>query len=181
MRGQTPTVWEDIGTGQYWLESRLRLDTPAWLAWLDDPATTSFSFPLLDRAQGYIAGFVTVRKERRQRGGAYWTVYGRVGRQVRKVCLGPASAVTTHQLRVLADAWLIARATADTQGNQDDGGSRLDWPTFKPASWLLDKPAPTAGTRARRGRKPRYSMLVETRMAMLQHQPTPELPDDSDE
>jgi hypothetical protein len=34
--------------------------------WLDDPATTSLSYPVYNPAQDYIAGYMTVRKQRRQ-------------------------------------------------------------------------------------------------------------------
>jgi len=49
----------------------LRLDTPAWFAWLEAATTTSFAYPLFDPGKGYIVGRMTVRKERRRRGGAY--------------------------------------------------------------------------------------------------------------
>jgi hypothetical protein len=48
----------------------MRLDTPAWSAWLDAPATTSFSYPVYTPAQGYVAGYMMVCKERRQHGGS---------------------------------------------------------------------------------------------------------------
>ena len=55
----------------------LRLDRPAWFAWLEAPTTSSFSYPLFDRRCGYIIGFMTVRKERKQRGYYYWSAYRR--------------------------------------------------------------------------------------------------------
>jgi hypothetical protein len=48
----------------------VRLDTAEWFAWLDSPTTTRFSYALHNRARGYIDGFMTVRKEQRQRGNA---------------------------------------------------------------------------------------------------------------
>jgi len=114
VKGNTPTVWEDRRAGGATLEGGPRLDTPAWRAWLDDPATTSFSYPVYNPARGYIEGFMTVRKERRARGGAYWTAYWRVGGPLRKVYLGPASAVTDARLRMVGAAWLaqLPAATA---------------------------------------------------------------------
>lgn len=44
------------------------LDTPDWVAWLENPATTGFSYPILNPARGYVEGWMTVRKERRARG-----------------------------------------------------------------------------------------------------------------
>jgi hypothetical protein len=49
----------------------IRLDTPTWFSWLAEPTTRSFSYPVTDRARGYISGYVTVRKEHRPRGGDY--------------------------------------------------------------------------------------------------------------
>jgi hypothetical protein len=80
----------------------IHVDTPAWFAWLEAPTTTHFSYALFNRARGYIDGFMTVRKERRQRGGTYWTVYRRQGRQVRKIYVGPSTALTRTQLEQLA-------------------------------------------------------------------------------
>ncbi len=114
MRTKTPTVWEDPWRGGATLENGPRLDTPAWVAWLDDPATTSFAYPVDNPAQGYIEGFMTVRKEARARGGAYWTAYWRVGGRLRKAYLGHATAVTTTRLRAIAAAWLAQRPPAAT-------------------------------------------------------------------
>jgi hypothetical protein len=80
----------------------IHLDTPAWFVWLDAPSTTRFSYALFNRAQGYIDGFMTVRKEQRQRGGAYWSVYRRQGPHVRKIYVGPSTALTHTQLEQLA-------------------------------------------------------------------------------
>jgi hypothetical protein len=108
MTVRAPTVWEDHSTGGARLEAGPWLDTPAWLAWLEAPSTTSFSYPVADPQHGYIAGFLTVRKERRQRGGSYWTAYWRRGGHLCKAYLGPAAAVTTGRLRTLSAAWLAA-------------------------------------------------------------------------
>ena len=74
--------------------ARLRVDSPAWFTWLAAPTTTSFSYPVYDQAHGYIAGVMTVRKERRQRGGLYWVAYRRCQGRVRKVYLGVTSRLT---------------------------------------------------------------------------------------
>jgi len=80
----------------------VQLDTPAWFAWLAAATTTRFSYPLFDPQVGYIVGFMTVRKERRQRGGQYWVAYRREGGQVRKVYIGSSGAVTTERLQAIA-------------------------------------------------------------------------------
>ena len=69
------------------------LDSAAWFAWLDSAGTTGFAYPLVDPQMGYIVGFMSVRKERKQRGGAYWVAYRRQGGQVRKVYLGRSRSV----------------------------------------------------------------------------------------
>jgi len=79
----------------------VQLDTAAWFAWLEAPATTRFSYPIFDPGCGYIVGFMTVRKERRQRGSVYWVAYRRGGGQVRKVYLGHSEAVTTERLHTV--------------------------------------------------------------------------------
>ena len=84
------------------LDPRIFLDTPEWFAWLDAPVTIRFSYALHNRAAGYIDGFMTVRKEKRQRGGVYWTVYRRRGRQLRKVYVGPSAALTLDRLEEIA-------------------------------------------------------------------------------
>jgi hypothetical protein len=45
---------------------------------------------------------MTLRKERRQRGGAYWSVYRRQGRQVRKRYVGLSAALTRERLDQIA-------------------------------------------------------------------------------
>jgi LuxR family transcriptional regulator, maltose regulon positive regulatory protein len=112
MGTRAPLVWEDVYTGEAALDAGPRLDTSAWRTWLDDPATTSFSYPVYNPAQGYIEGFMTVRKERRTRGGAYWTAYWRVGGRVRKVYLGRSPAVTSARLRAVGAVWLAQLSTA---------------------------------------------------------------------
>jgi LuxR family transcriptional regulator, maltose regulon positive regulatory protein len=116
MRTRTPTVWEDLGTGAARLEDGPPLDTPAWRTWLNDPATTSFAYPVYNARQGYIEGFMTVRKERRQRGGVYWAAYWRVGGRLRKAYLGPAPAVTVARLQTIATTWLGQHLTQKAVG-----------------------------------------------------------------
>lgn len=130
MRTRTPTVWADRGTGAARLEDGPRLDTPAWRAWLSDPATTSFAYPVYNAAQGYIEGFMTVRKERRQRGGVYWMAYWRVRGRLRKVYVGATPTVTAARLQAIAATWLAqAVATPGAETPRPDAprieGARL--------------------------------------------------------
>ena len=80
----------------------VQLDTPAWFAWLVAETTTRFSYPLYDPQVGYIVGWMTVRKEMRQRGGQYWVAYRRGGGQVRKAYIGSSRAVTAERLEAIA-------------------------------------------------------------------------------
>ena len=82
----------------------IRLDTAAWVSWLDAPSTTSFSYPLYDEVHGYVVGFMTVRKETRQRGGMYWSVFRRCGSRLRKIYLGQSRMVTQIRLHTIAES-----------------------------------------------------------------------------
>ena len=82
--------------------SVVHLDTPAWFAWLEDPTSVRFSYALHNRTQGYIDGFMTVRKERRQRGTAYWSAYRRQGQRLRKLYIGRSDALTQAHLEEIA-------------------------------------------------------------------------------
>ncbi len=97
--------------------SGLRLDRPAWFAWLTEPTTTSFSYPLHDRRCGYIIGFMTVRKECRQRGGSYWTAYRRQGRRLRKIYLGSSPTLTQARLDAVVRT-LLAEGRTNEGGNE---------------------------------------------------------------
>lgn len=106
MRTKTRTVWEDWGQGTATLEGGPQVDSAAWFAWLEDPATRSFAYPITNAAQGYLEAFLTVRKEQRQRGSTYWTAYSHVGGQMRKAYVGRSSAVTNARLQAIAAALL---------------------------------------------------------------------------
>jgi len=94
----------------------IRLDTVAWGEWLAAPTTRSFAYPLFDRAAGWIAGFMTVRKERRARGSSYWVAYQRSGGRLRKIYLGRSAQVTGVRLAAVAVQFLQMRAaTAATE------------------------------------------------------------------
>ena len=103
MAKNIPVVSHAILDDPCYTGPRIRLDTPEWFAWLDAPTTVRFSYALHNRAEGYIDGFITVRKEKRQRGGAYWSVYRRRGRQLRKAYVGPSTALTFNRLEEIAD------------------------------------------------------------------------------
>lgn len=86
----------------------IRLDTPAWAQWLEHETSRSFAYPLFDRTAGWIAGFMTVRKEQRARGSSYWVAYRRSAGQLRKIYLGRSPQVTGLRLAVVAAQFLAA-------------------------------------------------------------------------
>ncbi|MCB0046477.1 MAG: hypothetical protein KDD92_13705 [Caldilineaceae bacterium] len=102
MASSIPRVNDAVLDDPHGLDYGIRLDTSQWFAWLDDPANTRFSYALHNRKKGYIDGFMTVRKERRQRGGAYWSVYRRQGHKLHKVYVGPSAALTLERLEEIA-------------------------------------------------------------------------------
>ena len=71
--------------------ARPGVGSPDWFAWLGAEHTRSFSF----RSP---AGSFTARKERRQRGGAYWVAYRTVAGRQHKVYLGKGEELTADRL-----------------------------------------------------------------------------------
>jgi hypothetical protein len=93
----------------------IRLDTPAWVAWLEAPTTTRFAYPVFDPTCGYIVGRLTVRKEQAQRGRPYWVAYRRCGGRLHKLYLGGAAAVTHARLEAATHALAVAASPHDTE------------------------------------------------------------------
>ena len=79
MGANLPRISEQSGFGGEVPSGSMQLDSAAWFGWLAAETTRQFSYPLFDPHLGYIVGWMTVRKERRQRGGGYWVAYRRVG------------------------------------------------------------------------------------------------------
>jgi LuxR family maltose regulon positive regulatory protein len=124
MSARTPTVsacWVYAEERPGW---SVRLDTAAWVAWLEEPTTTRFAYPLVDPAKGYIVGRMTVRKERRTRGGVYWTAYRRTGGDLRKVYLGRSQTLTYARLEAIARL-LRAPTTEQPHETPRTGGGLL--------------------------------------------------------
>ena len=76
MTKDIPLVCKAILTDPAHHGPAIPLDTPAWFAWLEASSTTRFSYAFYNHTAGYIDGFMTLRKERRQRGGVYWFIIG---------------------------------------------------------------------------------------------------------
>jgi hypothetical protein len=111
---QKPPTIEVVGGGQgsrtelarpAVLGGSIRLDSAAWFAWLEMPSVVSFAYPIVDAGAGWIAGYMTVRKERRSRGSQYWVAYRRRAGRLRKVYLGRSSQVTSARLAAVAAQW----------------------------------------------------------------------------
>lgn len=121
MSAKTPTV---SVTGQGGPGTRLlydpersgsiSVDTPAWWEWLEAPSTRRFAYPVYDPRVGYIEGFMTVRKEQRQRGGWYWSVYRRSAGRLVRVYLGRSANLTQVRLEEIARAFWRVRSVDDT-------------------------------------------------------------------
>jgi len=120
MARKTPTVWvaysgtvtqADLEIPDR-TERAIRLESALWWAWLERAAARSFAYPLYDQQAGYIRGFMTVRKEQRERGSDYWVAYHRVGGRLRKIYLGRAAELTQRQLAAIAERFLILEAPA---------------------------------------------------------------------
>lgn len=103
MSAKTPTVSGGAVYAPDLPGGCIRMDTPAWFSWLEEPTTRSFAYPLFDASRGYIIGFMTVRKDRRQRGSAYWSVFRRGGNRMRRVYVGRSVAVTQARLSAIAN------------------------------------------------------------------------------
>ena len=93
-------------------ERAIRLESAGWWAWLESAAARSFAYPLYDQQAGYIRGFMTVRKEQRERGSDYWVAYRRVGGCLRKIYLGRSAELTQRQLAAIAERYLTLEAPA---------------------------------------------------------------------
>ncbi|MFN8473507.1 MAG: LuxR C-terminal-related transcriptional regulator [Anaerolineae bacterium] len=73
--------------------------TSDWYDWLNEPAHRHFAF------QGR-AGRFTARKERRQRGGWYWTAYRQIAGKLHKAYLGKSEDLSLKRLEEVASALL---------------------------------------------------------------------------
>jgi hypothetical protein len=83
----------------------IRLDSAAWFEWLERATTISFSYPNFEPSCGYIVGFLTVRKERKQRGYQYWSAYRRRNGRLQKRYVGPSRQVRLARLEAIAEGY----------------------------------------------------------------------------
>jgi LuxR family transcriptional regulator, maltose regulon positive regulatory protein len=93
---QTPLVADGVLQGAVASGAAgLGVGSPAWFAWLADDAVRSFSF----RSP---AGAYTARKERRQRGSAYWVAYRTAAGRQHKMYMGKGEELTPERLAEVA-------------------------------------------------------------------------------
>jgi LuxR family transcriptional regulator, maltose regulon positive regulatory protein len=71
------------------------LDTPDWYAWLEEHNTFHFEHP---------SGGFTARKERKQRGKAYWVAYRQVHKKLYKTYIGKSETLTHSHLCEVSEA-----------------------------------------------------------------------------
>lgn len=123
MSAKTPRVWDVFVEDPEHMEKSVWLDRPEWFLWLELESTRRFCYPVFDASVGYIVGFMTVRKERRERGGMYWVAYRRCQGKLRRVYLGASSRVTGEVLKQRALEFLAAsKAESSGESGRDDGG-----------------------------------------------------------
>jgi LuxR family maltose regulon positive regulatory protein len=77
-------------------DPEIGVGSASWVAWLTDPATSSFSFQSP-------SGRYTARKEHRSRGSEYWVAYRKRGGKLHKAYLGKAQDVTLVRLKDIAE------------------------------------------------------------------------------
>ena len=98
----THQVYE-LSAGKLCEQRHLRIEDPAWFAWLDD--VSSFAF------QGQ-SGSYTARKETKQRGDVYWYAYRKTKGTLAKKYLGKTADLTLARLEDVAGVLHADRATA---------------------------------------------------------------------
>ncbi len=102
----------------------IQVDTPAWFAWLEAATSISFAYPIVEPGSNVLVGFMTVRKERKQRRYQYWSAYRRRNGRLRKRYLGPSRQVTLAQLEAIAEGFrhegAPQRAAADVARKEEE-------------------------------------------------------------
>ena len=112
--------------------SPIRVDTPAWFAWLEQATTFAFRSP---------SGHFTARKERQVRGSGYWKAYRTSHGTLHRAYLGKAQDLTLDRLNRAAAT--LAAASAPTAPHP---GVRMADVRGSRAARVLAPPALPEGT-----------------------------------
>ena len=108
MSSKTPRVWDEYVEDPEQPSTPVWLDRAEWFEWLELEGTRRVCYPVFDASVGYIVGLMTVRKERRERGGWYWIAYRRCQGKLRRVYLGASGGLTREKLEQVAQGFLAA-------------------------------------------------------------------------
>ena len=136
----------------------IAVGSPSWTAWLTDPATRSFSFKSASATY-------TARKERRTRGGEYWTAYRRHNGRLRKAYLGKAEDVTLDRLEGAATR-LAARGNEATARVYPDASGVAAAHATKGSTATEDR------GRERSSRRPHGDSLLSTKLSAPSARPS---------
>jgi hypothetical protein len=117
----------------------IRLDSGAWFEWLERATTISFSYPIFEPSCGYIVGFMTVRKERKQRGYHYWSAYRRQNGRLQKRYVGPSRQVTKARLEAIAEEYR-------QEGAQQRAAAEVARKEEEAVQWQEPTPSPQPST-----------------------------------
>jgi len=139
MAGRIPRI-----SGQWLYDPALptgevELDTPAWFEWLERATTISFSYPIFEASCGYIVGFITVRKERKQRGYYYWSAYRRRNGRLQKRYVGPSRQVTKARLEAIAEGF-------GQEGAEQRAAAEVARKEEEAVQWQEQPPSPQPST-----------------------------------
>ena len=85
----------------------IEIGAAAWYAWLETPDVRRFAFE-------HSAGRFTARKERKQRGGWYWTAYRQIDGKLRKSYLGKSAELSLARLLTVATTFADPQAQASS-------------------------------------------------------------------
>src|SRR5262245_44555452 len=132
MARTTPRVERGTLVGGAADGSRLAIDTPAWLAWLETATTFAFVGE---------QGSFTARKERSARAGGYWKAYRKHKGTLRSAYLGKSADLTLDRLNAVA----LSLAPTDVPPKHERVGRSIpsaDVPAdFPPLRTLEPQPA----------------------------------------
>ena len=139
MTGKIPRVSERWLYDHHLPTGAVELDSAAWFEWLEAATTISFSYPIFEPSCGYIVGFMTVRKERKQRGYHYWSAYRRRNGRLQKRYVGPSRQVTKVRLEAIAEGFgqegAAQRAAAEVARKEEEA---VQWqeppPSLQPST-----------------------------------------------